>query len=556
MADLIIRGPGRPRKRVLNPRVGVVDEDEPGVHRPGRKSGPGWERKERLHRKKKTRGENVIRWIQSACFVPEGANVGKPLVLLDWQRDWILSIYDNPHITRRAILSLGRKNGKSTLVACLLLVHLCGPEGETRPNSQIYSAAQSRDQAALIFGLAAKMVRMNPILRDAVLIHESAKSLSCPDLGTRYRALSAEATTAYGLSPALVIHDELGLVHGPRSELYQALETATGAQAEPLSIIISTQAPTDGDLLSILIDDGLAGHDPSVVCKLFAAPRDADPFDPDVIAQANPSLGHNLSVKEVLAQAENAKRMPASEASYRNLVLNQRVVVENPFVAPAIWAACGDPVRSLDGVPLYGGLDLAEVNDLTALVLIGKIDGKWHVRPTFWLPTEGLAEKAVTDRTPWDLWHRQGFLETTPGRTISYEFVANHLRDLFARYKIEKIAFDRWHWIQFKPWLEKAGMSEQFIADHFVEFGQGYQSMAPAMRELEQVCKSTSLCHGGHPVLQSCVANTIVVLDDAGNKKPSKRKSTGRIDGFVALAMAVGVAPLNPPKIDISALIG
>src|SRR5262249_31687975 len=158
---------------------------------------------------------------------------------------------------------------------------------------------------------------------------------------------------------------------------------ATGAQAEPLSIIISTQATTDQDLLSVLIDDALAGHDPSVICTLFTAPREDDPFDPAVIAKSNPSVGFNLSLKEVLAQAETAKRMPASEASYRNLVLNQRVVVENPFVTPSVWAACGDPVRSLEGVALYGGLDLAEVNDLTALVLIGKIDGKWNVRPTF-----------------------------------------------------------------------------------------------------------------------------------------------------------------------------
>src|SRR5215469_11398071 len=112
MADLILRGPGRPRKRVLNPRVGVIDADEPGVHRRDRKAGPGWQRKERLHRKKKTRGEEVIGWIERACFVPEGANVGQPLKLLDWQRDWILTIYDNPHVTRRAILSVGRKNGK------------------------------------------------------------------------------------------------------------------------------------------------------------------------------------------------------------------------------------------------------------------------------------------------------------------------------------------------------------------------------------------------------------------------------------------------------------
>ena len=539
------RGPGRPRKRILIPRVGHEIE-------------AGHERAERYHRtgKKKSRGQEVWGWIERACFVPEGASVGQPLKLLDWEKSFIEEIYDNPHgPTRRAILSVGRKNGKTTLIACLLLVHLCGPEGRKRPNSQIFSAAQSRDQAALVFNLAAKMVRLNPILRQAILIHESSKALSFPDHGTRYRALSAEATTAYGLSPALVIHDELGLVRGPRSELYEALETATGAQAEPLSIIISTQAPTDADLLSILIDDAMAGHDPSVVCRLYTVPKELDAFDPATIAQANPSLGKHLSLKEVLAQAESAKRMPASESSFRNLVLNQRVVVENPFCAPEVWARCKDMPGSLEGVSVYGGLDLSEHADLTALVLIGKADGKrWSVKPTFWLPSEGLIEKSQIDRTPWDMWHAQGFLETTPGPTISYEYIAQYLREMFGRYKIQKIAFDRWHFNQLRPWLVKAGMGENFITEHFQEFGQGYQSMAPAMRELSSILQEGNLCHGDHPVLKSSVANTIVVLDDAGNRKPSKRKSTGRIDGLVALLMAVGVAP-QAPAIDVSTLI-
>jgi len=477
--------------------------------------------------------------------------------LLQWEKDFIEEIYDNPHVTRRAILSLARKNGKTTLVACLLLVHLCGPEAKGRQNSQIYSAAQSRDQAALVFNLAAKMIRMNPMLRDAVLIHESQKSLSCPDLGTRYRALSAEATTAYGLSPALVIHDELGLVRGPRSELYEALETATGAQKEPLSIIISTQAPTDADLLSVLIDDARAAHDPSVVCKLYSAPRELDPFDPDTIALANPSLSKHLSLKEVLAQAENARRMPAAEASYRNLVLNQRVVVENPFCSPEVWARNAAPAGSLEGVDVYGGLDLSEVNDLTCLCLIGRSDGKrWSVKPTFWLPSDGLIEKSQIDRTPWDLWHSQGFLETTPGSTISYEFVAHHLAELFKRYRIKKIGFDRWHWPQFKPWLLKTGLGENFITEHFVEFGQGYVSMTPAMRELSQILLDGNMCHGDHPVLKFCASNCVVERDSAGNRKLSKRRSTGRIDGMIALTMALGVAPLRTAvKFDVEALI-
>jgi phage terminase large subunit-like protein len=300
----------------------------------------------------------------------------------------------------------------------------------------LYSAAQSRDQAGIIFSLAAKMVRLNPVLARAVTVQETAKSLKCPELGTRYRALSADATTAYGLSPQLVIHDELGQVRGPRSPLYEALETATGAQEDPLSIIISTQAPTDADLLSILIDDALAGNDPHTVVKLYTAPKELDPFDEATIRLANPAFGTFLNAREVLAMAADAKRMPAREVEYRNLILNQRIETTNAFISPAVWKACGEPVGSLDGLPLYGGLDLSEVADLTALILIGWRNGKWRVEPTFWLPSEGLNEKAKTDHVPYDLWHAWGYLQLTPGKTVSYEFVANHLRRLFQQFNI------------------------------------------------------------------------------------------------------------------------
>jgi phage terminase large subunit-like protein len=176
-------------------------------------------------------------------------------------------------------------------------------------------------------------------------------------------------------------------------------------------------------------------------------------------------------------------------------------------------------------------------------------------QPTFWLPAEGLSTKSVADHVPYNTWARQGYLQTTPGRSISYEFVASYLRDVFHRYDVRKLAFDRWNFKHLMPWLLKAGLSEQFVTEHFVEFGQGMQSMSPALRDLEQMLLEGELAHGGHPVLTMCVANTTIVLDDAGNRKPSKRKSTGRIDGMVALAMAVGVAPLPSTKIDVSTMI-
>lgn len=475
------------------------------------------------------------------CCVPEGRDVGKRVKLREWQKDEIRRIYDNPHGTRRAILSFGRKNAKTTLSAFLLLLHLCGPE--SRVNSQLFSSAQSRDQAAILFALAAKIVRMSPELRDAIIVRDTAKQLACTERGTLYRALSADASTAYGLSPVLTIHDELGQVRGPRSELYEALETATGAQEDPLSIIISTQAPTDADLLSILIDDALAGHDPRVVVSLYTAPIDADAFSEETIRAANPAFGDFLNAKEVLAMAEDARRMPSREAEYRNLVLNQRVEASSPFVSRALWETCSATPKPLNGVPVYAGLDLSAVNDLTALLLIGQVDGVWQVHPTFWLPAEGLANKAAKDRVPYDVWRDQGHLLAAPGKSVDYEFVAEYLRGVFDKYDIRKVAFDRWGFKHLKPWLLKAGFTEEQIEAHFEEFGQGFQSMSPALRDLEGEILNGRLAHGDHPVLTMCAANAVVQTDPAGNRKLAKHKSAGRIDGMVALTMAMGVAP-------------
>lgn len=486
------------------------------------------------------RGNRNIKWIEQYCVVPEGRDVGKPVKLRPWQKAEIRKIYDNPHGTRRAILSFGRKNGKTAISAFLLLLHLCGPEA--RPNSQLFSAAQSRDQAAILFALAAKIVRMSPGLSSFVGIRDTAKQLYCPELGTLYRALSAEASTAYGLSPVFIVHDELGQVKGPRSQLYEALETATGAQENPLSIIISTQAPTDADLLSVLIDDAKTGADPRTVLSLYTADPDADPFEAETIKQANPAFGDFQNSEEVLAMAEDARRMPSREAEYRNLILNQRIEASNPFIVRSVWESCGDPpLDDFEGLPVYGGLDLSEVNDLTALVLIAPHEGRWHVRPTFWLPGEGLYERARRDRVPYDVWHEQGYLETTPGRSIEYEWVAHYLRDLFERYDIRKLAFDRWNWRHLRPWLERVGFGEDDL-ERFVEFGQGYQSMSPALRTLESDLLNGKMAHGKHPVLSMCAANAVVQSDPSGNRKLAKDKSRGRIDGMVALAMARAVA--------------
>jgi phage terminase large subunit-like protein len=496
-----------------------------------------------------TRAERNIAWCEAHIRIPEGKFVGQKLRMAEFMKDDFRAIYDNANGTRRAIISRGRKNAKTTESAMILLLHLVGPEA--RANSQLYSVAQSREQAAILFELAAKMIRQNVDLSEYVRIRDTAKQLACDELGTVYKALSAESSTAYGLSPVLVIHDELGQVRGPRFGMYEAMETATAAQDEPLSIIISTQAPTDADLLSLLIDDAKTGADPKTVLRMQAAPIDGDPFGEEAVRAANPAFDVFMNREEVMAMAEAARRMPSREAEFRNLVLNQRVEASSPFISRAVWESCGAELsEDWSEAEVYAGLDLSEARDLTAFVMVAHLAGRWEVKPVFWLPGAGLAEKAHADRVPYDVWARDGFLEPTPGATVDYEYVAHRLREFCGEYNMRRIAFDRWNYRHLKPWLEKAGFPADTLDPKsgralFMEFGQGFASMSPALRGLEVEIANGRVAHGMHPVLTMCAANAVVAEDPSGNRKLNKAKSSGRIDGMVALAMAMSVAEVG-----------
>jgi len=485
-----------------------------------------------VRQRRLTRGQRNALWIETHCFIPEGKHVGEPVNLTPKQKKWLRDIYDTP--TRTFILSMGRKNAKTAFSAFLLLLHIAGPEA--RPNSQLYSAAKSRDQAAILFALAAKIVRMSPALSEVVEVKESAKKLICPDLGSVYRALSADAATAYGYSPVFVVHDELGQVRGPRSELYEALETASAAQDEPLSIIISTQAPTDADLLSVLIDDALTGSDPRVKCVLYTAPEDGDPFSIKTIRKANPHLDNFMNIDEVKRQAFEASRMPSREASYRNLILNQRIDTVSPFVSRSIWAANSEEPGPLNGT-VTCGLDLSARTDLTAFVVACREQEETRVWPFFWTPEQGLHERAKRDRVPYDVWVSEGWLRTTPGATVDYRWIAQEIAEILADVDVEAIAYDRWRMDVLKREFEYIGLKLPLIP-----FGQGFKDMSPALDTVEAELLNERIKHGGHPVLTMCAANAVVTKDPAGNRKLDKHKATGRIDGMVALAMSLGIS--------------
>ena len=473
-------------------------------------------------------------WIHAYLRVPEGKLVGRPIELSPAQLVWLQRIYGSP--TRSFLLSIPRKNGKTTFAAFLLLLHLCGPE--SRRNSQIYSSARSRDQAAIVFELAAKMVRMSPDLAAYVRVIDTRKEMRCPELGTVYKALSADAKTKFGLSPALVVHDELGQVEGPEDALYEALETACAAQEAPLSVVISTQSPSASDLLSMLLDDALTGADPARKAIVYAVPEKANVFDLKEIAKAQPNW-HFMNQAEVRSQLESARRLPSREPKFRNLVANQRTEQEAPFISRMTWEDNAAAPRPLAGQVVYGGLDLSAVSDLTALVLATE-DGDVH--PTFWLPEEGLREKSEKDRTPWDVWAKKGFLETTPGRAIEYRYVAQHLRRVFSENNVAALAFDRFAMKFLRPYLVEVGFTEAEL-EKFIPFGQGFVSMSPALRELEARLLARRMRHGAHPVLTLCARNAVVKTDPAGNRKLDKSKRTRRIDGMVSLAMAIGAMP-------------
>lgn len=481
-----------------------------------------------------TRAERVIRFVETYCVTPDGAHVGKPLVLAEFQKEFTRAIYDNPAGTRRAYLSIARKNGKSGLIAGLLLAHLVGPEAKL--NSQIVSGAMSRDQAALVFNLASKMVQLSPKLSSLVRIVPSGKRLIGLPLNTEYRALAAEGKTAHGLSPVLAILDETGQVRGPQSDFIDAITTAQGAHADPLLIVISTQAATDADLLSIWLDDAERSNDPRIVSHVYAAPEGADLMDESAWRAANPALGLFRSEDDLREQMTQAKRMPSMENSARNLLLNQRVSTDAPFVSPDVWKSCAGPVLPFDG-PVFGGLDLSMRTDLTAFVLIGRINGVWHVQPTFWTPEKGLLDRERKDRSPYTLWERQGFLKTTPGRTVDYAFVAADIARICAGLEVQGIAYDRWRIDLLRQEFEKIGADLPLV-----EHGMGYRDMAPALDALEAELLNGRIAHGGHPVLSMCAANATTVKDPTGARKLDKSRATGRIDGLQAMAQAFGLA--------------
>ena len=480
-----------------------------------------------------TRSARIIAFIEKFCLTPEGADVGKPLKLMPFQKRFIKDIYDNPAGTSRAYLSVARKNGKSALIAAILLAHIAGPEART--NSQIISGARSRDQASLVFKLAEKMVRLSPMLSQLIKVVPSQKSLIGLARNVEYKAISAEAGTAHGLSPVLAILDEVGQVRGPTDAFVEAIETAQGAHADPLLIAISTQAATDGDLFSVWLDDAAAANDRRIVCHLYTAPKDCEVGDRKAWRAANPALGKFRSLQDMEDFAKQAARLPSKENSFRWLYLNQRIEAESPFLSKGEWQANNESPAIDDGDVCFAGLDLSASRDLTAFVLAFPKGDTFHIVPQFFLPADGLREKSRAERVPYDIWADQGFLTTIPGPVIVPAVVAQAVAEAAERYDLRMLAYDRWRINDFQRELNAIGVDIPMKA-----FGQGFKDMAPAVDNVERLIAERKLCHGDNPILNMCAAGAVVQRDPAGNRKLNKAKSYAKIDGIVAMTMALG----------------
>lgn len=510
------------------------------------------------------RGERVIDFIET-LRIPEGMHVGQPFVLRDWQKDIIRRVY-NPvdefgrRVVRKVIYSVAKKNGKTPMVSAIGLTHLCGPEA--KKNEQLYSAAFEREQAGITHRYMSQMVELDEELTGELNIKTATKEISAPN-GSIFKALSSEAKSKHGIGPALLIFDELAQFGADR-EFYDTLIQGRGAHEEPLLWIISTQAKDDLAVLSQEIDYGMKVmrgeiDDPTVVCFLFETDEEADIEDEDAWRLSNPALGDFLSLADMREAAKTAKNMPSAEAKFRNLRLNQRIDAAAHFITPGVWKANGgEPDLSLfEDQECFGGLDLSAKNDLTALVFETEDeDGEIHILPFFWTPGDTIREREDRDKVPYTLWRDQGFLEAKPGRTMDYGWVARKIADLNGWLHIKGIKFDRWRIEDLRRELDKAGVQTWVYGTDWTEesndpmpeglrlvpHGQGYRDMNPAVEIVEDVLIERRVRHGNHPVLTWCASNVRIQTDPAGGRKFDKMKSTGRIDGMVAMAMAINGA--------------
>ena len=487
-----------------------------------------------------TRARRAEQFFERVLIHTKGEWAGRPFELLSWQRDLIRRLFGTLNDAgcrqyRTAYVEIPRKNGKSELAAgiALYLLFADGEEG-----AEVYGAAADKDQASIVFNVAAEIVRRVPILSQHARVVDSTKRIINLRTGGVYRAIPADAAGAHGYNASGIVFDELHVQ--PNRDLWDVLNTSTGARRQPLLFQITTAGYDRHSLCweqheyATKVAAGVIA-DASFLPYVVSAPDDADWTDPAVWQAANPSLGVTVKREYLEQECQRAREVPAYENTFRRLHLNQWTRQDTRWLRLSAWDACSERADpdELVGRQCYGGLDLASTTDIAALVLVFPRDeGTYDVLPHFWIPRDNIAERVRRDRVPYEVWARQGLLTATEGNVIDYKAILARLDNYARKYDLREVGYDRWGATQLSQDIQDAGVA-------VVPIGQGFASMSAPTKELLNLVLSQRIRHGGNPILRWMADNMVVRTDPAGNIKPDKERSTEKIDGMVALVMAI-----------------
>jgi phage terminase large subunit-like protein len=493
--------------------------------------------------------QHVIDFFAERLVLIEGKTAGRPFKLEGWQQAIVGNLFgwkrpDGTRRFRRSFVFVGRKNGKTPLCAGIInYVAFC--DGE--PGAQIYSAAGEREQAALVFRHAAGMINRNPLLAANSRIYRTYKSIEFYGGNTVYKALSADADTKHGLNAHLVIVDELHVQ--PNRDLVDTLTTSTASRTQPLEIDITTAGVYDVNSIcfehydyACKVRDGIIA-DPYFLPVVYETAKNDNWKDEAVWLKANPNIGVSVSMEYLRQACKEAQEVPAKENTFRRLHLNQWTEQDTRWVSMDVWNEGHDdfPEEQLEGQLCYAGIDLSSTRDLTSVSLYFPETG--HVMTYPFIPKANAEKRERKDRVPYMTWHRQGFIEMTDGDVVDYAFIRDKIKNLAEKFNIKAIAADPWNAVQLILELQQEGFDVHPMR-------QGFTSMTAPTKELERRIIERSLKHNS-PVLDWCMSNVMVEQDPAGNLKPSKKKSTEKIDCVVSLINAIGVALANPEVLSV-----
>ncbi len=490
----------------------------------------------------KKKADRAVTFIENLCHT-KGKWAGTPFWLLPWQEQLIRDIFgivkpDGNRQFRTAFVEICKKVGKSELAAAVALYLLYA---DNEPSAEVYGAAADRQQASIVFDVAKQMVEMSPALMKRSKLMGATKRIVNYSNAGYYQVLSAEVGGKHGFSVSGLVFDEIHTQ--PNRQLYDVLtKGSSDARQNPLHFIITTAG---NDRHSIAYElhtkavDILEGRrvDPTFYPVVYGLKDDEDWEDEANWYKVNPSLGYTVDIERLRDAYREAKQNPADEITFKWLRCNMWVSSTVAWIPDAIYMRGNEPIDmdALAGRDCYAGLDLSSTGDITALVLIfppRDEEEKYVLLPYFWIPEETIPRRVKANSVPYDIWEKQGYIMSTEGNVIHYDFIEKFIMDLSEKYHILEIAVDRWNATQMIQNLEGEGFT-------IVPFGQGFSSMSAPTKEFYRLLMEGRIIHGGNPVLRWMAGNVVIDTDPAGNIKVTKAKSKEKIDGIVAAIMAL-----------------